>query len=263
MPDCADVHENVSTAGVRLNESKPFVALNHFTVPVAMALTNRPANLAQPSSIARRTVRRSALELPPRSRSSFHALSDTIAIESTVTEWPLAARCQFEVVRGSDGEDLGRTRLSLNRDRNVLIVSVVLTLKSYRSWPRPMPRISALRPRAPSSASSPRRSSRWCSSFRMRFEFLNVFHQGWRCAVVFFVGTNNLPSLMPCLRVKRGSVIASPSQNDIVREFDLRRQRKIFFLSLGARVLRAAPPSSRKKLGLGQRPGHAARPTAL
>ena len=26
-----------------------------------------------------------------------------------------------EVVRGSDGEDLGRTRLSLNRDRNALI----------------------------------------------------------------------------------------------------------------------------------------------
>ena len=32
-----------------------------------------------------------------------------------------------EVVRGSDGEDLGRTRLSLNRDRNALIEVSVAT----------------------------------------------------------------------------------------------------------------------------------------
>jgi hypothetical protein len=33
--------ENVGAAVVRLNEPEPFVALNHFTVPVAMTRSSR------------------------------------------------------------------------------------------------------------------------------------------------------------------------------------------------------------------------------
>ena len=39
--DRADMDEHVDTASIGLNEPEPFVALNHFTVPVAMARSSR------------------------------------------------------------------------------------------------------------------------------------------------------------------------------------------------------------------------------
>ena len=107
----------------------------------------------------------------------MHCRNNMIAIESTVTEWPLAARCQFEVVRGSDGEDLGRTRLSLNRDRNALIeVSVATDSEKLPIVAEANAKDSRF---APESAFCPLHRlgdlRDWCSSFRMRFEFLNVF----------------------------------------------------------------------------------------
>ena len=82
-----------------------------------------------------------------------------------------------EVVRGSDGEDLGRTRLSLNRDRNALIeVSVASASEKLPivaetdTKDSRFPSESAFR-----SLHRFRDLRDWCSSFRMRFEFLNVF----------------------------------------------------------------------------------------
>jgi hypothetical protein len=39
--DRADMDEYIGAAGVRLNEPEAFAALNHFTVPVAMARSSR------------------------------------------------------------------------------------------------------------------------------------------------------------------------------------------------------------------------------
>jgi hypothetical protein len=63
----------------------------------------------------------------------------------------------------SDGEDLRRTRLSLNRD-GLAIVAKTDTKDSRfpsESASCPLHRFGDVRD--------------WCSSFRMRFEFLNVF----------------------------------------------------------------------------------------
>jgi hypothetical protein len=66
--------------------------------------------------------------------------------------------------------------------------------KSYRSWPRPTPMIPAFRLRAPSVrfialaifATGVRAFECDLSSFTSSFD------HGVRCAVFFFVGTNNL-----------------------------------------------------------------------
>ena len=68
----------------------------------------------------------------------------------------------IEVVRGSDGEDLGRTRLSLNRDRNALIeVSVATDFEKLPIVAEANAKDFPLCARERLlSASSPRRSSR-------------------------------------------------------------------------------------------------------
>ena len=99
-----------------------------------------------------------------------------IAIGSTVTE----SRLRRDAYRGrprSDGEDLGRTRLSLNRDRNALIEVSVATA----SEKLPIVAETDTKDSRFPSESAFRSFHRfgdlrdWCSSFRMPFEFLNVF----------------------------------------------------------------------------------------
>jgi len=63
----------------------------------------------------------------------------------------------------SDGEDLGRTRLSLDRDRLAIVAETNTKDSRFPSESAfcPLHRFGDVRD--------------WCSSFRMRFEFLNVF----------------------------------------------------------------------------------------
>ena len=105
----------------------------------------------------------------------------------------------IEVVRGSDGEDLGRTRLSLNRDRNAPIeVSVATASEKLPIMAEADTRIPAFRLRAPSVrfialamfATGVRAFECALSSLTSSFD------QGLRCAVVFFVATNNLPNAL-------------------------------------------------------------------
>ena len=114
-----------------------------------------------------------------------------------------AARWQRDVFRGARWRRSQVNTPSLSHDRKALIEARLRPpAKSYRSWPRPIPRIPALRLRAPSVrfialaifATGVRAFECALSSLTSSFD------QGLRCAVVFFVGTNNLPDTL----VRRG-----------------------------------------------------------
>jgi hypothetical protein len=121
-----------------------------------------------------------------------------VAIGSTVKERPPRdGNARFSA--GSAGEDLSKHAVDQTRDRRALIEARLRPpAKNYRSWPRPIPRIPALRLSAPSVrfialaifATGVRAFECALSSLTSSFD------QGLRCAVVFFVGTNSLPDTL-------------------------------------------------------------------
>ena len=128
-----------------------------------------------------------------------------------------AARWQRDVFRGERWRRSQVNAPSLSHDRKALIEARLRPpAKSYRSWPRPIPRIPALRLSAPSVrfialaifATDVRAFECALSSLTSSFD------HGLRCAVVFFVGTNNLLMLFS---VKRSTAAASATQKDVPR----------------------------------------------
>jgi hypothetical protein len=102
--------------------------------------------------------------------------------------------------------------------------------KSYRSWPRPRPRIPALR----LSASSVRFIAlailaTGVRAFECALSSLTCsFDHGLRCAGAFFVGMNNLLNAH-WLEETRRSVIASRSQKGVIHQGHFRGQEKYSF----------------------------------
>ena len=99
-----------------------------------------------------------------RSGHSLTSQKRVVAIGSTVKRTAACgegASAKFSA--RSDGEDLRRTRLSLNRDRLAIVAKTDTKDSRFPSESAfcSLHRFGDLRD--------------WCSSFRMRFEFLNVF----------------------------------------------------------------------------------------
>jgi hypothetical protein len=129
----------------------------------------------------------------------------------------------------SSGGASGWGRGSANRDQKALIEARLRPPpKSYRSYPRAIPRIPVFCKRAFCSLHCFGDLSDWRSSLRMLFELLHLFFR----------------------------------PRTAIRQSDLRGQRQIFFGFL-TRVGPAVPPSSQKIRPRSECPGHAGQPSAL